>query len=70
VNRRLALPLLALLAAIVLPSAAHAQYLDPGAGSIILQAVVAIVVALAAVLKLYWGKLSAIFSRERKTPER
>ena len=51
--------LLVLLAA---PRAA-AQYLDPGAGSVIVQVIIAGVVGLAAVLKFYWTKLVAVFSR-------
>jgi hypothetical protein len=48
------------------PGTAQAQYLDPGAGSIILQAVLAIVVGAAAGVKLYWGKISAFLSRRSK----
>jgi len=42
------------------------QYLDPGAGSIILQAVLAVAVGIAAGLKLYWRRLSAFFSNRSK----
>lgn len=56
------------LAALALvPSTARAQYLDPGSGSIIVQAVIAGVVAVSAVAKLYWGRLSALFVRRRKS---
>lgn len=39
------------------------MYLDPGSGSFIVQAVIAGVVGVGAVLKLYWVRLSAIFKR-------
>ena len=47
------------------PATVRAQYLDPGAASIIVQAIVAGVVAVAAGVKLYWGRVSALFSRRR-----
>jgi hypothetical protein len=64
VARRAAMPTLAT-AVLLLPATAQAQYLDPGSGSIIVQAVVATVVASAAVIKLYWWKISKLFSRRR-----
>ena len=51
--------------ALLVPIPAAAQYLDPGAASIIVQAVVAGVVAVAAGVKLYWTKLSGQISRRR-----
>lgn len=48
------------------PLDAHAQYLDPGAGSIIVQAVIAVVVGVAATTKLYWYKISALLNRRSK----
>lgn len=44
----------------------QAQYLDPGAGSIIVQAVIAVVVGVAATVKLYWGRISGFLSRRSK----
>ena len=44
---------------------AHAQYLDPGAGSIIVQAVIAATIGAAAAMKLYWGRLTAFISQRR-----
>ena len=52
---------------VFIPSTARAQYLDPGSGSIIAQAVIAGVVAVAAAARLYWGRLSALFVRRRKS---
>jgi hypothetical protein len=49
------------------PATAGAQYLDPGAASIIIQSVVAAVVAVGAGVKLYWSKISAFFSRRRRS---
>lgn len=47
---------------------AHA-YLDPGTGSILLQAVLAGVAGLLAVFKIYWSKITAWMKRgsQRKT---
>jgi hypothetical protein len=53
-------------ALVCFPAPAEAQYLDPGAGSIIVQAVVAGVVGAAAALKLYWGKISRFVSGRSK----
>ena len=59
--------LTALAMMVVGPSAAEAQYLDPGAASIIVQAVVAGVFAVGATLKLYGRRLSGLFSRHATT---
>jgi uncharacterized membrane protein SpoIIM required for sporulation len=56
----------ALAALLCTPVTAQGQYLDPGAASIIIQAVVAGVVAVGAGLKLYWSKISGLFSRRRR----
>lgn len=45
---------------------AHAQYLDPGAGSVMIQAIIAVLVGGATVLKLYWSKISGFFHRRQK----
>ena len=61
------LPVTGALAALaLLPVPAEAQYLDPGAGSILIQVVMAVVVGLAATLKLYWAKISGFVSRRSK----
>jgi len=49
------------------PAMAHAQYLDPGAGSIIVQAVIAVMVGAAAAVKIYWGKISRLLGRRPKS---
>jgi hypothetical protein len=49
----------------LVPTSAHAQYLDPGAGSIILQAVIAVAVGAATAVKVYWNRISAFLSRRR-----
>jgi len=38
-------------------------YLDPGTGSIIIQAIVAAFVAAGAAVKLYWGRLKQFFAK-------
>jgi len=58
---------LAVTAAMALaPTPAGAQYLDPGAGSIVVQAAIAIAIGLAATLKLYWHNISNFWSRRSK----
>lgn len=48
---------------------AQAQYLDPGAGSVAVQAIIAVAVGLATVLKLYWSRIKGLFRRRSNTPE-
>jgi hypothetical protein len=43
-------------------------YLDPGTGSMVLQAMIAILAAAGVALKLYWGKVKSLFGRGRGTP--
>jgi len=64
---RKALVALACAAALVLmPTPAAAQYLDPGASSVIIQVIIAGLIGVAAVLRLYWGRLKAFFASRRK----
>jgi hypothetical protein len=59
---------LAFVAALLLwPAPAEAQYLDPGASSVIVQIVIAGLIGVAAVLKLYWHKLKVLISRKPPT---
>lgn len=46
-------------------STAHA-YIDPGSGSIILQAVVGGIFALLLAIKAFWGRITAFFSPSKK----
>ena len=49
---------------------AAAQYLDPGAGSVVIQVIIAGVVGAAALVRFYWAKIASIFARgERKPPQ-
>lgn len=50
---------------LLLPAPPAEAYLDPGTGSIVLQAVIATVAAAAVALKLYWTRLKALFGRKR-----
>jgi hypothetical protein len=52
------------------PTPAAAQYLDPGAGSIVVQAAIAIAIGLAATLKLYWHNISTFWSSRRSKSEK
>ncbi len=47
------------------PAPAAAQYLDPGASSIIVQVLIAGVVGVAAIVKLYWHRIKQLFGRKR-----
>jgi hypothetical protein len=55
------------------PSPAYA-YLDPGSGSYIFQLLIASLVGLAFLLKVYWGRIraffTALFSRGEKVEEK
>lgn len=44
---------------------AHA-YLDPGSLSYVLQVIIAVVVGAIYALKVYWGKIKALFSRNKE----
>jgi hypothetical protein len=48
----------------LLPTSAHA-YLDPGTGSIILQAIVASVASSLFVIKMYWHKVKSMLGMTR-----
>ena len=65
---------LATVACVMLLITPHAQaYLDPGAGSILLQALIGGVAAALVLTKLYWTRLKGFFggaSRKPKTAER
>lgn len=50
---------------ISLPLSAHA-YLDPGTGSMILQGIIASIAIGMATAKLWWYRLTSIFSRSDK----
>lgn len=52
---------------LVLPPGLAAQYLDPGSGSVWLQILVGGIAGLAAVLKLYWGRIRGAFRPGRRT---
>ena len=42
------------------------QYLDPGAGSVVVQVVVAGIVGFVAVTKFYWSRITRLFHRGRR----
>jgi hypothetical protein len=60
---KLVFPAVLFTAALVVP--AHA-YLDPGTGSMILQAIVGAVAVAGATLSVYWGKVKSLFSRKKQ----
>ncbi len=45
---------------------AHA-YIDPGSGSIILQALIGAIAAIGASISIYWNKFKNLFKRKKKT---
>ena len=52
----------------LLPRVAEAQYMDPGATSLVVQLVIAGVVGFATVLKLYWKKLTGLVRKRASSP--
>jgi hypothetical protein len=56
----------AIVATALAPTPAGAQYLDPGAGSIIVQAVLALLVGTGATVALYWRRITGFLSRRSK----
>ena len=47
-----------------------AAYLDPGTGSMLLQALLGGVAAVSVIARLYWHRLSAVFSGKLQRPKR
>jgi hypothetical protein len=50
------------------PAIAHAQYLDPGSSSILIQVLLGGVVGVAAFFKLYWSRLRGLVGGSKKSP--
>ena len=44
-------------------------YLDPGTGSMMIQAIIAGVTGAAVIMRLYWAKVTAFFGREPSEPD-
>ena len=61
------LPVLAAIGILAMPRLAHA-YLDPGTGSIILQALIGGLIGAAALARIYWHRLKSFFRRDSPTP--
>ena len=61
-RRLLAIMILVALLQVVFTPPAHA-YLDPGTGSYIFQLLIAGVVGLAFVIKVFWGRIKGFFTR-------
>jgi hypothetical protein len=49
---------------VVFPTNAYA-YLDPGTGSLIIQATIASVAAMGYIIKIYWNKIVGFFLRKK-----
>ena len=64
---RAALAAVVLLLALERPAAA---YLDPGTGSMLLQALLGGVAAVGVVARLYWHRLTAVFGRRSQRRKR
>ncbi len=54
---------MALVLTVLWPRPARAQYMDPGASSLVVQLVIAGVAGAAVLIKLYWVRLSALVRR-------
>jgi hypothetical protein len=65
----LPMTLLAVLVVLFLPLPVHA-YIDPGTGSYVFQIIIAAFVAVSFMVKAYWHKIKAFFSRlfAKKSP--
>lgn len=50
----------------VIPQPAHA-YIDPGTGSVILQAVIGLFFAGAVTIKMFWQKIISFFKRSKSS---
>ena len=67
--KRNCLIILIILNLLFIPSDAYA-YLDPGTGSIIIQAVLAFFAAVGSVLSLYWEKFTNFFKKKSKEKDK
>tara|TARA_B100000795_G_C22508729_1_gene326891 strand:+ start:292 stop:495 length:204 start_codon:yes stop_codon:yes gene_type:complete len=47
---------------------AHA-YIDPGSGSIIIQAIIGVVATVGTTATIYWGKIKSFFKKDKKKDE-
>ena len=61
--------LIAVALTVLAANPAQAQYLDPGAGSVMVQAIIAGVIGVATVVKLYWSKIRGLFRPRSDTPK-
>lgn len=59
---------ISILCLILVPTLSHA-YIDPGAGSALIQGLIGIIVAAAVALKLYWHRLLRFFGMKKPTSE-
>ena len=66
-GRRVLAALACAAALALLPTPAAAQYLDPGASSVIVQVIIAGLIGVAAVVRLYWSRIKAFIASRRKT---
>ena len=58
--------ILAITLLLIFPAPSFA-YLDPATGSMIIQGIIGAVAGLLIAVKLYWGKLTSFFSRNKKS---
>ena len=65
-GRRVLAALACAAALALVPTPAAAQYLDPGASSVIVQVIIAGLIGVAAVVRLYWGRIKAFIAARRK----
>jgi len=43
------------------------MYIDPGSGSVILQVILAALLGIGVTVRLFWGKIKTLFSRNEST---
>ncbi|MEX2014753.1 MAG: hypothetical protein WD885_02355 [Candidatus Saccharimonadales bacterium] len=45
-------------------------YLDPGTGSLVIQSIIGAVLAIGVLLKTFWSRIVALFSKDKKPAEK
>lgn len=61
---KIKLTIFSIIAIMILPINAMA-YLDPGAGSILLQGIIGAIMAGFLIIRVYWGKILLLFSKNK-----
>ena len=60
-------PAIAIITGILVPANDAYAYIDPGTGSLLLQAIIGAIIGSAMFIKIFWGKIKSICSRIFRT---